>query len=99
MPPPKPPSTTSTSNLPPSSSSSGIITTPTGTRHIPSSLRADGSTRREIRIRPGYRPPEDVELYKNRTAEAWKTRGQNSGSGVPGAEKAEDEESQGRGEG
>ena len=63
--------------------SAGITTdTTTGERHIPSSTRADGSTRREIRIRPGYRPPEDVERYKNPTAEAWKTRG----GGVPGAE-------------
>lgn len=63
--------------------SSGIATTPSGVRHIPSSTRADGSTRKEIRIRPGYKPPEDVEVYKNRTAEAWKTRGVSAG--VPGA--------------
>ena len=62
---------------------SGAITSTTGDRHIPSSLRADGSLRKEIKIRPGYRPPEDVEVYKNRTAEAWKTRGT---GGVPGAE-------------
>ncbi|KAL8841944.1 MAG: hypothetical protein Q9170_000724 [Blastenia crenularia] len=62
---------------------SGIITSVDGERHIPSSVRADGSTRKEIKIRPGYRPPEDVEVYKNRTAEAWKTRG--AGIGVPGA--------------
>ena len=62
---------------------SGAITTPTGDLHIPSSTRADGSLRKEIKIRPGYRPPEDVEVYKNRTAEAWKTK---KGSGVPGAE-------------
>lgn len=55
----------------------------TGERLIPSSTRPDGSKRREIRIRPGYRPPEDVELYKNRSAEAWKNRGK---AGVPGAE-------------
>jgi partner of Y14 and mago protein len=73
--------------LPASSSpntSSGITTTPSGVRHVPSSTRADGSTRKEIKVRPGYRPPEDVEVYKNRTAEAWKTRG--VGAGVPGAE-------------
>lgn len=65
--------------------SSGIIVDPSsGTRHIPSSTRPDGSKRKEIKIRPGYKPPEDVEIYKNRTAEAWKTRG--SGVGVPGAE-------------
>ncbi|MCJ1273386.1 hypothetical protein MMC21_001177 [Puttea exsequens] len=62
---------------------SGILTTPTGDRHIPSSVRADGSLRKEIKVRPGYRPPEDVEVYKNRIAEAWKTRGS---GGVPGAE-------------
>ncbi|KAF2753689.1 hypothetical protein EJ05DRAFT_168472 [Pseudovirgaria hyperparasitica] len=65
-------------------SKSGIATdTQTGQRHIPSSTRADGSVRKEIRVRPGYRPPEDVEVYKNRTAEAWKNRGK---GGVPGAE-------------
>ncbi|KAL9127838.1 MAG: hypothetical protein Q9217_003357 [Psora testacea] len=63
--------------------SSGIQTTATGERHIPQSVRADGSLRKEIKIRPGYRPPEDVEVYKNRTAEAWKTRGN---GGVPGAD-------------
>ena len=67
-------------------SRSGILTTPTGDRHIPPSTRADGYLRREIKIRPGYRPPEDVEIYKNRTAEAWKT----GGGGVPGAEGLRD---------
>ncbi|KAL9615209.1 MAG: hypothetical protein Q9167_000303 [Letrouitia subvulpina] len=62
---------------------SGIITSTTGDRHIPSSTRADGSTRKEIKIRPGYKPPEDIEVYKNRTAEAWKTRG--TSVGIPGA--------------
>ncbi|MCJ1483065.1 hypothetical protein MMC06_003231 [Schaereria dolodes] len=61
---------------------SGIITSETGERHIPSSVRSDGTERKAIRIRPGYRPPEDVEVYKNRTAEAWKTRGT---GGIPGA--------------
>lgn len=66
---------------------SGIQTLPTGDRHIPSSTRADGSLRKEIKIRPGYRPPEDVEVYKNRTAEAWKNRGT---GGIPGAEGLKD---------
>ncbi|MCJ1357439.1 MAG: hypothetical protein MMC33_007435 [Icmadophila ericetorum] len=65
---------------------SGIITTETGERHIPSSVRPDGSKRKEIKIRPGYKPPEDVEVYKNRTAETWKTR---SVGGVPGAAPVE----------
>ena len=67
-------------------SKSGITTTKEGERHIPSSTRADGTVRKEIRVRPGYRPPEDVEVYKNRTAEAWKSRGN---GGVPGAEVVE----------
>ena len=78
-----------TSSSPSRGSKSGIITTETGERHIPSSTRADGSKRKEIKIRPGYKPPEDVEVYKNRTAEAWKTRGS---GGVPGAAPAHDEQ-------
>lgn len=77
---------------PPSQSptpSSGILTTSAGERHIPQSMRPDGSVRKEIRVRPGYRPPEDVEVYKNRTAEAWKTR---STRGVPGAFGLKDDE-------
>jgi partner of Y14 and mago len=62
---------------------SGIKTTSDGTSIIPSSKRADGSTRKEIRVRPGYKPPEDVETYKNRSAESWKNRG---AAGVPGAD-------------
>ncbi|EXJ70944.1 uncharacterized protein A1O5_05936 [Cladophialophora psammophila CBS 110553] len=69
----------------PRASKSGIQTTADGASYIPASKRADGSTRKEIRVRPGYRPPEDVETYKNRSAEAWKNRSQ---GGVPGAESA-----------
>lgn len=69
---------------------SGITTdAQTGERYIPSSVRADGSKRKEIRVRPGYKPPEDVELYKHRAAAAWKTRGK---GGVPGAEALSSEE-------
>ncbi|KAI9668376.1 MAG: hypothetical protein M1831_001130 [Alyxoria varia] len=70
------------------STKSGITTTTEGERHIPSSVRPDGSVRKEIRVRPGYKPPEDVEVYKNRTAEAWKNRGK---GGIPGAEFVEPE--------
>jgi len=70
----------------PEPSKAGIKTTADGTRLIPSSVRPDGSLRKEIKVRPGYRPPEDVEVYKNRTAEAWKNRGK---GGVPGAESVE----------
>lgn len=61
---------------------SGIVETADGGRCIPASTRADGSVRKEIRVRPGYRPPEDVEVYRNRTAQAFKDR---SKGGVPGA--------------
>lgn len=79
-----------------SSTKSGIITSSTGERHIPSSYRPDGSKRKEIKIRPGYKPPEDVEVYKNRTAEAWKTRGS---GGVPGAAGVQSEGMNGDGKG
>lgn len=69
---------------------SGIVTDDTGDRHIPESVRADGSTRKAIKIRPGYRPPEDVEVYKNRTAEAFRERGKRIG--IPGAAGLKSEE-------
>ncbi|KAL9113546.1 MAG: hypothetical protein Q9227_002284 [Pyrenula ochraceoflavens] len=69
----------------PTTSKSGIQTSSTGDSYIPASVRADGSKRKEIRVRPGYRPPEDVEIYKNRSATAFKNRGN---GGVPGAEPA-----------
>ncbi|CAI7601557.1 unnamed protein product [Penicillium pancosmium] len=53
------------------------------------STNSDGSKRREIKVKPGYKPPEDVELYKNRAAAAWKTRGR---GGVPGAESVSSED-------
>ena len=67
----------------PTPSKAGIIESNNGERHIPSSVRPDGTKRREIKIRPGYKPPEDVEVYKNRTADAFRNRG---AGGVPGAE-------------
>jgi partner of Y14 and mago len=66
-----------------SASKSGIQTSSDGTSFIPASKRADGTTRKELKVRPGYRPPEDVETYKNRSADAWKNRGK---GGVPGAD-------------
>jgi partner of Y14 and mago protein len=69
-------------------SRSGITTSESGERHIPSSTRPDGSVRKEIKVRPGYRPPEDVEIYKNRTAEGFRNRGK---AGIPGAESLKDD--------
>ncbi|KAI1329614.1 hypothetical protein F5Y16DRAFT_365604 [Xylariaceae sp. FL0255] len=70
--------------MPSEPSRSGIVTDEgSGERQIPESMRADGTTRKAIKIRPGYRPPEDVEVYKNRTAETFRNRGK---GGIPGAE-------------
>ncbi|KAK9236739.1 hypothetical protein V1525DRAFT_406107 [Lipomyces kononenkoae] len=44
-------------------SAAGIMTTPKGERVIPASARKDGSMRKEIRIRPGFVPTEDVPRY------------------------------------
>lgn len=68
------------------SARSGIQKLANGSSVIPSSTRADGSVRKEIKVKPGYKPPEDVEVYKNRTAAAWKNRGK---GGVLGAEPVE----------
>lgn len=68
--------------------SSGIRTTADGQSIIPSSKRADGSTRKEIKVRPGYKPPEDVETYKSRSAEGWR----NKSSLVPGTEESRSNE-------
>lgn len=62
--------------------SSGIRTKADGQSFIPSSRRADGTTRKEIKVRPGYKPPEDVETYKSRTVEGWR----HGSSTVPGTE-------------
>ena len=67
---------------------SGIQKLSNGDSVIPASTRPDGSVRKEIRVKPGYKPPEDVAVYKNRTAEAWKNRGK---GGVPGADVEEKE--------
>lgn len=75
--------------MPSEPSKAGIVTDESsGERHIPESVRPDGSTRKAIKIRPGYRPPEDVEVYKNRTADAFRNRGK---GGVPGAEGLKDD--------
>jgi len=76
----------------PQPSASGIVTDEqSGQRHIPESVRPDGTTRKAIKIRPGYRPPEDVEVYKNPTAEGFRTRGKGP---VPGAEGLRDDKSE-----
>ncbi|KAG6063844.1 hypothetical protein E4U13_008387 [Claviceps humidiphila] len=79
--------------MPSEATNAGIITDQgSGQRQIPESLRSDGSTRRAIKIRPGYRPPEDVEVYKNRTAESFRERGRRIG--IPGAAGLKEEASE-----
>jgi partner of Y14 and mago protein len=76
----------------PTPTKAGIVESNSGERHIPSSVRADGTKRKEIKIRPGYKPPEDVEVYKNRTADAFKNRGS---GGIPGADGLKDDKADG----
>ncbi|KAG5967084.1 hypothetical protein E4U58_002319 [Claviceps cyperi] len=79
--------------MPSEATNAGIITDQgSGQRQIPESLRPDGSTRKAIKIRPGYRPPEDVEVYKNRTAELFRERGRRIG--IPGAAGLNEEASE-----
>ena len=70
-------------------SNAGIVTDRSGERHIPESVRADGTTRKAIKVKPGYRPPEDVEVYKNRTAKSFQERKERVG--IPGASGLKDE--------
>ncbi|TPX11244.1 uncharacterized protein E0L32_001062 [Thyridium curvatum] len=77
--------------MPSQPTNAGIVTDEQGDRHIPESVRADGSTRKAIKIRPGYRPPEDVELYKNRTAETFRNRGKGP---IPGTEGLKDDKAE-----
>lgn len=74
----------------PTPSKAGIVENQTGDCHIPSSTRADGTKREAIRIRPGYIPPENVEVYKNLTAAAWKDRGSRNPPGAEGLKDSKD---------
>ncbi|ODQ66603.1 hypothetical protein NADFUDRAFT_41237 [Nadsonia fulvescens var. elongata DSM 6958] len=47
-------------------SNSGIKTADDGSRYVGGSLRADGSVRKTIKIRPGFVPQEDVPLFRTR---------------------------------
>lgn len=77
--------------MPSEASIAGIVTdVDSGERQIPESVRADGSTRKVIKIRPGYRPPEDVEVYKNQCAQSFRERGQRIG--IPGADGLRNEQ-------
>ncbi|KAJ6262595.1 hypothetical protein Dda_3406 [Drechslerella dactyloides] len=63
----------------PKTTNAGIQTLASGSRVIPASVRADGSTRPERRVKPGFTPAEDIVKYQNKTAEAFRNRP------VPGA--------------
>ncbi|KAK9467225.1 hypothetical protein V1512DRAFT_262244 [Lipomyces arxii] len=45
------------------STNAGIVTTDSGERVIPSTPRKDGSVRKEIKVRPGFTPAEDIARY------------------------------------
>lgn len=68
-------------------SQAGIATNPDGSRIVPASVRPDGSLRKEIKVKPGYLPPEDVAKYKTPLGEAFRNRGK---GGVPGADYIEE---------
>ncbi|RKF60443.1 Partner of Y14 and mago [Erysiphe neolycopersici] len=72
------------------SSKAGIVESKTGERHIPSSIRADGTKRKEIKIRPGYKPIEDVEIYKNRYVQIYNSFGNNEVPGAQGLNETKD---------
>lgn len=79
----------------PKQANSGIVTDEaSGQQVIPESTRADGTVRKAIKVRPGYRPAEDVEIYRSRPAENFRNRGK---GGVPGAEGLEDSKTPGNG--
>ncbi|KZT62353.1 hypothetical protein CALCODRAFT_403652, partial [Calocera cornea HHB12733] len=51
----------------PERSASGIVVDPsTLERIVPATRRADGTLRKELRIRPGFTPQEDVGLFRSR---------------------------------
>ncbi|KAK9322100.1 hypothetical protein V1517DRAFT_324357 [Lipomyces orientalis] len=55
--------TTTPPTPPPEASAAGIVTSASGERVIAPTTRKDGSLRKEIRIRPGFVPTEDVARY------------------------------------
>jgi partner of Y14 and mago len=65
-----------------SKTNSGIQTASDGSAFVPASRRADGSVRKEIKVRPGFKPSEDIATS---TPAAWKDR---KAGGVPGADVA-----------
>ncbi|KAJ3113035.1 hypothetical protein HDU96_003845 [Phlyctochytrium bullatum] len=74
-----------------SKTSAGIVEASDGTRIIPQSRRADGTVRKERKVRPGYVPAEDVERYSNSRMEAAKLPpGYVVGMGVVGSTGSND---------
>jgi hypothetical protein len=73
-------------------SNAGIVTSETGSRFVPRSIRVSGTVRNELNIRPGYIPPEDKEVYKVRrdgSASLGTASVSRSRSGSRGAEDGE----------
>ncbi|TIB93719.1 hypothetical protein E3Q18_01196 [Wallemia mellicola] len=55
---------TTTPRSTPVVSAAGIVDREDGERAIPQSVRADGSVRKERKVRPGFQPVEDIQRYK-----------------------------------
>ena len=71
-------------------SNAGIITSESGIRLVPRSMRVSGTVRKELNIRPGYVPPEDKEVYKvrrDRSASLGRASVSRSRSGSRGVEE------------
>lgn len=70
----------------PPRTASGITGDATGNRVIPSSRRADGSIRKERKVKPGFTPQEDVQRFRpRRLQEQDALRAAGNGRTVPGA--------------
>jgi len=69
----------------PERSASGIVVDPnTLERIVPSTKRADGTMRKELRIRPGFTPQEDVGMFRSRRQQAAEGRGALPAGHIPG---------------
>ncbi|PWN18800.1 hypothetical protein BCV69DRAFT_300956 [Microstroma glucosiphilum] len=82
-----PASTTSVSS-PQRTSASGIVhDEETQTRSIPQSRRADGSLRKERKVKPGYTPQEDIARFRSKRLmeEDARRAASGLGTGVPGS--------------
>ncbi|KAJ5476639.1 Exon junction complexPym [Penicillium sp. IBT 31633x] len=75
--------------MPSNVSPSGIVTNPeTGERLVPSSSRPDGTIRKQLRVKPGYKPKEDIQRYKPPGARSIMQKSDNQGEPAPANESS-----------